>query len=63
MKKSSQRRWRKVPKEELDALHVSRSGRPKMMTKADRTEANRQKENRKAESRRKALKRREEEMK
>lgn len=57
MKKSPQRRWRDVPKDELDAS-VSRSGKPKIMTKAERAAAEKAKQNRKLQSRQKALKRR-----
>ena len=55
MKKSQQRRWRDVPKDELDAIRVSRSGKPELMTKEERKAAENEKKNRNLQSKRKAL--------
>jgi hypothetical protein len=56
MANTSQRRWREIPKDELDAVKVSQSGKPLLMTKEERSAANIAKRNRLLQRRRNALK-------
>jgi hypothetical protein len=59
MKKHSQRRWREVPKDELDALSVSRQGNYESMSKAEREAGKMRKRNKTLQGRRDAAKKKE----
>jgi hypothetical protein len=59
MKKSPahlQRRWREVPKDELDAIRVTRTGKPVLITEEERKASEFRKRNKQLEGRRKAAK-------